>query len=228
MVISHIDVSLIYTLVMENSGQLHSNTDEVAVQPETKQEFVPAAATALPKKRTFPIGQSTGHSIVGLKRYLRWLAYLKYILFPAVILLVIGGSLFWIFYVNGMETKSSTVGGFTYSFSYFRSASSTLNSNGMRGFAKDYDHTAVVGPVSNTSQLCMGSSSQYTLAFTVHVNGDSRPVCKSQDAQGNQIYALSFASQNHFHEFVITSGDTPNPNEYPKLQSIFESIRVSQ
>lgn len=214
---------------MDGNGHPHTESPVQANLSEQQQVSEPVQVVAAPVKQ--------GRSFEALARRLNldklaknidWRTYVIDFVYLATVLLVASGFLYWKFYMNGMATKSLTVGGYTYSFDYVRSASATQNSNGMRGYTTDFDHSALIGPVAILSQQCTGSSSQYTIAFTVHVYGDTRPVCKSQDSQGNQIYTLSFASQNRFHEFMVTDGNTANTNAYPKLKTIFGSVTVSQ
>lgn len=214
---------------MDGNGHQHTDSHEAANLSEQHQVAEPVEVMAVPTQRKVSFGAfASRFGLDKLVKNVDWDMFIKDFLYLIAVLLVVGGLLYWKFYMNGMAKKSLSVGGYTYSFNFVRSASAAQNSNGMRGYQTDYDHIAVVGPVTSTSQLCTGSSSQYTLAFTVQVYGNTRPVCKSQDSQGNQIYALSFASQNHFHEFMITYGNTPDANAYPKLKSIFESITVSK
>lgn len=214
---------------MDGNGHQHTDSPAASNLSEHFQVATPVEVLDVPAKRRVSSGAFTSKlGLDKLTKSIDWGTYISDFMYFMAVFLVVGGLLYWKFYMNGMATKSLTVGGYTYSFNFVRSASATQNSNGMRGYQTDYDHIAVVGPETSTSQLCDGSSSQYTLAFTVRVYGNTLPVCKSQDSQGNQIYSLSFASQNHFHEFMVTYGNTPDANTYPKLKSIFESISVSK
>lgn len=213
---------------MDVNGQPQDHTQETVGQSADTRIAEPVQPVATADEPT-PEAVTPKRSFAeSARKYLAWTKYLKFVVVPAAIALVIAAGVYWMTQKVGMETRSLTIGGFSYSFTYNKSATAVLNSNGMSGFQTDVGHSAMVGPVNNMSELCASPDPKYSLAFTVQINGDTRPVCKSQDAQGNQEYAVSFAANNHFHEFVVTDGNTPTATDSQKLQTIFSSIKVTK
>ena len=214
---------------MDVNGQLEKTTQQQEGQPITVQEPTPAQPVDTPQVVAAPATTPTRPSIlVRFRKNLAWTKHLEAIIVPAMVIAVLGFGVFWVTQKMGTDTKSLTIGGFTYSFQYAKAASVVQSSNGMSGYQTDLTHSVMVGPVNNLSELCAAPDPRYSLAFTVQINGDTRPVCKSQDSQGDQEYALSFAAQNHFHEVIVTDGTASYANDNQKLQSIFESIKVSK
>ena len=212
---------------MDSSRQQSTNIHE---QPEKQQELVPTQSDTFPKKLGLYLGLIANKVTLrlrALKRRYNWHAIIRSVFFLVSTLLIIGGFLYWKYYLNATDTKVLSDGGYTYSFTFSRPAKYGVYSNGMRGYATDEDHSAVVGPASGLPELC-GRGDPYTLAFTVKVYGTVRPVCTAQDSQDEQVYMLSFLAQNQYHEFLVTYGYSQNPNVYPKLKTIFESIKVTK
>jgi hypothetical protein len=211
---------------MDSSRQQNTNIQE---QPDKKQELGPTQADTLPKKlRLYLDVSAIGIDVGALKSRVDWRAVAQYVLFITSVLLIIGGFLYWKYYLTAVNTKSLSVGGYSYSFTFSRPAKYGQYSNGMRGYATDEDHSAVVGPVSGLPELCGLRGDPYTLAFTVNIYDTTRPVCTTKNGQDEQIYMLNFLAQNQYHEFVITYGYSQDAKVYPKLASIFESIKVSK
>ena len=205
---------------MDDSGHQITTTLD---QSDEKQHAAPSS-----KKPVLSAGIAAIRRYVDkVRRLIDWYKYLKFSLYYATILLLVGGFLYWKFYLNGMVVKTVSAGGYSYSFTFYRAATFVQNSNGMRGYRIDDGHSAMVGPVSGLPQLCGLKGSPYALAFTVHLYGADRLVCTTQDSHDDQIYMVNFATQGGYHEFVVTYGYTRNINDYPKLKTIFESITVS-
>jgi hypothetical protein len=211
---------------MDSSGQQNTNIQE---QPIKQQELVPVQADTFPKKLGLYLGfVSSRITVDKLKSRYDWRAIARTTFFITSALLIICGLLYWKFYLNAMNTKSLSDGGYNYSFTFSRPAKFGMYSNGMRGYATDQDHSAVVGPISGLPSLCGLRGDPYTLAFTVHVYGATRPVCTAQDSQDEQMFMLSFIAQNQYHELLVTYGYTNDAKIYPKLKTIFESITVTK
>jgi hypothetical protein len=225
----------IYTQqIMDHNGQRNSNLQEHSGQTRiTEQPAQPSDVTEHEPQsaRSFRLVALIRQlPIKSLKTRISPDTYthIKVGLYLFAVALAIGYFLFWKFYINGMVAKSVTVGGYSYSFSFPRSAKFTQFGNGMRGYTIDNDHSALVGPVSGLPQLCAVPGSPYATAFKVQLAGAILPVCTTQDSQEDQIYTLNFTAQNQYHEFMVTYGYSQNPKDYPKLKSIFESITVSK
>ena len=213
---------------MDSSGQQNTNIQE---QPKKQPELVPAQVDTFPKKLGLYLGlvaNKVSLCIGTLKRRYNWSIITRNVFFLVSALLIIGGFLYWKYYLNSVDTKVLSDGGYSYSFTFSRPAKYGTYSNGMRGYATDEDHSAVVGPASGLPQLCGLNGDPYTVAFTVKVYGSMRPVCTAQDSQDEQVYMLSFIAQNEYHEFTVTYGYSQDVNVYPKLKMIFESIKVSK
>lgn len=204
-------------------------TTNIQDQPEKKPELEPARAYAVPPKPNPSVDFSTMRiRLPALAVLAKWRTIARDTFFVVSALLLIAGFLYWKFYLNGMNTKSLSDGGYSYSFTFSRPAKIKQFSNGMRGYTTDADHSAIVGPISGLPELCGLKGDPYSLAFKVNVYGATRSVCTTQDGQDRQIYMLSFQAQHQYHEFMVTYGYSQDPNIYPKLQTIFESIEVSK
>lgn len=214
---------------MDASGQQGTNTQEHAKHLEKQQTTVAAQGTAPRRIFTLPIAVPMIRSrLTKLRINSTWRTRIGVSLYIITIALLVGGFLYWKFYINGLVTKSLSVGGYTYSFNFTRSAKYVQYGNGMRGYQLDSNHSALVGPVSGLPQLCGLKGSPYATAFTVQVYSQTHLVCTARDSHDNQIYTLSFAYQGAYHEFQVTYGYAQNPKDYPQLIKIFESITVSQ
>lgn len=211
---------------MDSSGQ---QTTSIQKKPGGKQELEQAQVDVLPKKLRLHITLSNLRgSLSIIKNLADWPVVARNTFFLVSTLLIIGGLLYWKFYLNAMNTKSLTEGGYVYSFIFSRPAKFVQSSNGMRGYATDADHSAVIGSISGLPDLCGSRGDPYTLAFEVEVYGVVRPVCTTQDSNDEEIYMMSFQYHNHYHEFMVTYGYSQDAKAYPKLRTIFESITVSK
>lgn len=214
---------------MDASGQHGMNAQEHADHLEKSQDSIATQAVPSPRKFVLPFGLPASRLKLGtFKISSAWRTYIGFSLYVITVALLIGGFLYWKLYVNGMVAKSVTVGGYSYSFSFTRSAKYVPYGNGMRGYQLDNNHSALVGPVSGLPQLCGLKGSPYATAFTVQIYGQTRPVCTARDSHDDQIYTLNFKYQGNFHEFQVTYGYSQDPQVYPQLIKIFESIHVSR
>lgn len=196
-----------------------------------QKEFIPTQlAPPTSGGDVMPVGMAA--SQLGLDRpgrHFNWRRYARSgMLYPIVLLIVVAaGLLFWRYYIDGMTTKTLSLGGYNYSFSFFRSSKFKQFSNGMQGYTINQDVSAFVGPVVDMPQYCAELGIQYTQAFTVNIYGVTRNVCKVQYGS-DQTYAVSFSTQNHNYDFVVVYNQSQNAKVYPKLASIFESIKVTR
>lgn len=226
---------------MDNDGLHNSNTrtqpeqtDVVVPQFKSgsnqvgkKKAFEPAQVAPLPKKLPLALDVPAIQSkLATFKTRVNW-GVVRVCMFFITVVAVIGGFLYW-HYMNGMDSKSVTVAGYTYTFDFIRSAKLTQYSNGMRGYATDSDHSAIIGPVGGLSQLCGLKGDPYVIAFTVQIDSVTRPVCTAQDSQDEQMFMLTFTTQNQYHEIIITYGFAQNADVDATLLPIFESIHVSK
>lgn len=211
---------------MDSSTKQNTNIQE---QPNKQPELVPTkVGTILKKLGLYLDFISNRLELATLKSKFDWQTFTRTIFFVVSTLLVVSGILYWKLYLSAMNTKSLSDGGYNYSFIFSKPAKLGTYSNGMRGYATDEDHSAVIGPISGLSELCGSQGDPYTLAFTVTVSGTTRPVCTAKDAQAEQMFMMTFTAQNEYHEFLVTYGYANDAKLYPKLKAIFESVSVTR
>lgn len=193
-----------------------------------------SAFPTISEKDAVPIGMSASQLGLDMQRkhfHFRWRRNIRNGIYPiATLIVLVAGFVFWKYYVDGMATKTLSIGGYNYSFSFFRAATYEQMSNtGFQGYVLNSNITATVRPqTTNLFQYCTQLGDQYTQAFSVMIYGTTRPVCTAQDSLGTQVYYLGFSALNQNHGFAVAYSKSQNAKVYPKLKSIFESIKVSK
>jgi hypothetical protein len=204
-----------------------------AGQPNNIQEPAPTQATPSTRNDTFPVGMSASQLGLDESRshmHIGWRRLIKNGIYPIAMLLVVAGSLlFWKYYIDGTATKTYTAGNYTYSYTFFRQAKFEHFPNGMQGYMLGQaEASAFIGPTVDNPEYCAELGVAYTQAFTVQMYGSAHNVCKAHDNLNNQIYAVNFSTLNKNFEFVIDYPVSQNAKVFPKLKSIFESVKVSR
>lgn len=204
-----------------------------ADQPNNTQEPAPPQATSSTRDDTFPVGISASQLGLDESRsymHIGWRRLIKNGIYPLAMLLVVAGSLlFWKYYIDGMATKTYTAGNYTYSYTFFRQGKFERFPNGMQGYMLGQaEASAIIGPTVDNPEYCAELGVAYTQAFTVQMYGSTHNVCKAHDDLNNQIYAVNFSALNKNFAFVVDYPASQNAKVFPKLKSIFESVKVSR
>jgi hypothetical protein len=132
-------------------------------------------------------------------------------------------------YSSGLSNKTITNGGYTYSFKFYKLATSS-KVNGMngesystkRGLITAVAYPSAQKPLTNCSEL----GSQWTQATSVSINGSSYPICTN--GSNAEEYATIFTQSGKQHQFSVDYPTAQDSSIYPKLQTIFGSITVKQ
>jgi hypothetical protein len=217
----------------KQSSIVVSQIEQPAAMRSEQQVSAPVITNSSSGEDKFPVGMSA--SQIGLdvqknRKRIYWRMSIRNGIYPlAMLIVVFGGLLFWRHF-SDMATKTLSIGGYTYSFSFFRDATyEQVNGSGFQGYTVNGNIAATVRPQStNLVPFCSEMGDQYTEAFTVQVYGTTRPVCTAQNNLGTQVYYLGFTALNKNHGFAITYNKSQNAKVYPKLKSIFESVRVTK
>lgn len=142
-----------------------------------------------------------------------------------IFILLLGGYGFLEYMFTGMTPKTLSNGGYTYSFTFNKRASLVHLSDGSAAYKYSSSTIASVKPTNDIEPVnCSEIGAQWKEAFTVHVYGASRLVC-TPNGFG---YSMFFTALHHEHLFSVVYSSQQSTSTYPKLESIFKSVKVSQ
>jgi hypothetical protein len=143
----------------------------------------------------------------------------------AILVLVVGAFALLKGSLSGFGTKSLSNSGYTYTFSFYKSANKVSLSDGSSGYSYQ-NHMSVKGqPVNGAIPTsCSKYSGSWQQAFTVQLGGKPYPVCTSNN---NGSYAMYFSSLNHNQLFILTNNSARPATVNSTVKSIFGSIHVT-
>ncbi len=184
-----------------------------------------------------PIGVSASQmGLEGFSFQLEWRKYVKKALITiGVVIVLIGGFTLLKNFISGTSTKTLSNGGYTYTF-LFNRFSRSISTNGVNGFTTNNNFSVSATPVNiavplvcselnyNWHPVFTSVGTNWQEAFSVKLYGSTHPVCTPD----NKLYQVLFAAINSNHLFVVDYGSPQNSSVYPRLQSIFQSIKVSK
>lgn len=158
---------------------------------------------------------------------IEWRKYIKRALITiAVLVVLVGGFTFVKDFITGFDTKTVTNGGYTYSFMFYR-FSHLVTVNGVQIYKINNSSNVSAGPTNESVTTFCAQLNRYNAlqqAFTVQLYGSTRPVCEYQ----NTLFVMIFTALHENHIVAVTYSKPQNSSVYPKLQTIFGSVKVSK
>lgn len=181
----------------------------------------------LSRKDPMPIGMSASElGLDSLHKSYNWQKFVKNaVIILFVVAVLAGGYVLLKGLFSGMATKTLSNGGYTYTFTYYKSAKQVTLDNGSKALKDSSSTVVTVGPTTvNPPPVCTDITYKMRQISTVTIGGTSYLVC----AQNNTDFTMFFTAQNHNHMMTLAYSKQQNSATLPKIENIFSSIKVSQ